>query len=304
MSITTPTPENMTHSFATILSVDQKDPLTPEQITAGKRINEQECYAALIHRALTSKKPAVAAKFEKQLKSASETYKGNHGEINLFKISDRLLRQFVRENSITQQEYRELRDFAFGKAQLDSNRIMISSEKVDGSKTDDTPVRALSTFYKKLETNQVANAAEIAQFKAEEAKISVARWRAKKHTNNKNARTVSLIAPTTEKQSTINNAEEDFLWKPKSDSDGHLVVLVPKKLSEEVTSVVLKNSSGDKTLEVGRFSGIANGGRSHFRFTAEGAAYPKNSILEINLKNDKKTQYIIKEPNNRIEGGG
>lgn len=60
-----------------------------------------------------------------------------------------------------------------------------------------------------------------------------------------------------------------FLWKPVSDSNGKLVVLLPSRYNGKVSSVTV---NGEK----GSFSGIANGNRTHWRFSKPGAGYGSN----------------------------
>lgn len=71
---------------------------------------------------------------------------------------------------------------------------------------------------------------------------------------------------------------ETFLWKPKSDSDGKLVVLLPSSMRGQVVSVsVMKNG---QSIETGTFSGDEhNGMRPHFRFSKPGADYGKDIEL-------------------------
>ena len=61
-----------------------------------------------------------------------------------------------------------------------------------------------------------------------------------------------------------------FLWKPVSDSNGNLVVLLPSQYNGKVKSVSVNG-------EQGSFSGIANGNRTHWRFSKPGAAYGANA---------------------------
>lgn len=71
---------------------------------------------------------------------------------------------------------------------------------------------------------------------------------------------------------------ETFLWKPKSDSDGKLVVLLPSSMRGQVVSVAVQKDG--KTLDTGRFSGDThNGMRPHFRFPKAGGDYGSNLQL-------------------------
>lgn len=71
-------------------------------------------------------------------------------------------------------------------------------------------------------------------------------------------------------------ADGGFLWKPVSENDGRLVILLPAQYRGVVKSVAVKDSEGN-TLEMGRFAGdVHNGGRPHFRFDKSGGAYGAN----------------------------
>lgn len=84
-----------------------------------------------------------------------------------------------------------------------------------------------------------------------------------------------------------------FLWKPVSDSNGKLVVLLPPKLAGQAKSVEVQDASG-KTLAQGRYTGDANGGRPHFRFDKPGAAYGNDLRVVATLADGSKVNYSIK----------
>jgi hypothetical protein len=92
-----------------------------------------------------------------------------------------------------------------------------------------------------------------------------------------------------------------FLWKPVSDKNGDLVVLLPKKLTGKIDEVRVLSADGKRTLETGRYSGVGNGNREHFRFSQPGTSYPDGSIVLIQL-NDGTTRHMkIKETSKRVE---
>jgi hypothetical protein len=92
-----------------------------------------------------------------------------------------------------------------------------------------------------------------------------------------------------------------FLWKPVSDKNGDLVVLLPKKLTGKVHEVRVLSPDGKTTLSTGKYSGVGNGNREHFRFSEPGSSYPDGSIVLIQL-NDGTTRHIkIKETSKRVE---
>jgi hypothetical protein len=92
-----------------------------------------------------------------------------------------------------------------------------------------------------------------------------------------------------------------FLWKPISDKNGDLVVLLPKKLTGKVQEVRVLSADGKKTLGKGKYSGIGNGDREHFRFSKPGSAYPDRSIVYIKLEDGTTRHLRINDTNRRIE---
>jgi hypothetical protein len=91
-----------------------------------------------------------------------------------------------------------------------------------------------------------------------------------------------------------------FLWKPVSDSDGKLAVLLPTRFTGQVASVSILSPSG-QLMERGRNTGVGNGGREHFRFSRPGSAFPPESIVEITLRDGTKQRITIDAPAKRIE---
>jgi hypothetical protein len=71
--------------------------------------------------------------------------------------------------------------------------------------------------------------------------------------------------------------ENIFLWKPESESDGNLVVLIPAALSGEPSGTLSVNDN-----VFGRFSGIHNGNRNHYRFPRPGREYGENIPVVLN----------------------
>lgn len=94
-----------------------------------------------------------------------------------------------------------------------------------------------------------------------------------------------------------NNGE--FLWKPESDKDGKLAILLPKKLTGKVKNVRVLSPDGSKVLERGKFSGVGNGDREHFRFSKSGSGFPDGAIVVITMEDGTKRHIKIKETSDR-----
>ena len=83
------------------------------------------------------------------------------------------------------------------------------------------------------------------------------------------------------------DGDQTFLWKPVSENNGKLVVLVPARLSTEPVGKLIVNDSVQ-----GRFSSIANGNRAHYRFDSPGSAFGKN-IPVVLVKNGNRYEWIV-----------
>lgn len=92
-----------------------------------------------------------------------------------------------------------------------------------------------------------------------------------------------------------------FLWKPTSDKNGDLVILLPKKLTGRVEEVRVLSPDGKKTLGKGKYSGVGNGDREHFRFSKPGSGYPDGSIVYIKLEDGTTRHVKINDTSRRIQ---
>lgn len=100
---------------------------------------------------------------------------------------------------------------------------------------------------------------------------------------------------SSKKRATLKGGGE-FLWKPKSDKDGKLAILLPKNYSGKIASVeILSPDEDSKVLAKGKASGIGNGDREHFRFTKAGGEFPDGSVVLITLKDGSEMQVPIKD---------
>lgn len=123
--------------------------------------------------------------------------------------------------------------------------------------------------------------------------------------------TTTTTTPTTKcectnstKPNKLNLAEplrsNGFLWKPVAEKDGKLVVLLPSKLKGKIKSVKVTDAKG-QVLASGKYSGVGNGDREHYRFDKDGSAFDKDVRVVMTL-NDGSTRYVsIKEPSERYQ---
>lgn len=94
------------------------------------------------------------------------------------------------------------------------------------------------------------------------------------------------------KPGVVRDGPGGFLWKPKSDSDGKLAVLLPPQISGGVRSCVLVGPDG-KQLEAGKDGGVGNGDRQHYRFSRPGGQYPPGTSVVATLADGQTVTYTV-----------
>ena len=95
---------------------------------------------------------------------------------------------------------------------------------------------------------------------------------------------------------------ETFLWKPVSDSDGKLVILLPTSIS--ASSVSISGPSGNDTVQKGGRNGSrGNGQREHYRFDKSGKDMQGPVQVTVALENGGTKTINIAKPAERNEGG-
>ena len=108
--------------------------------------------------------------------------------------------------------------------------------------------------------------------------------------------------PASPKGPTINkDAPSGFLWKPVSDSDGKLAILLPPQYNGKVNGVTVQSPDGKSAS--GRSGGIGNGDRQHFRFNEPGTSFAPGTIVSISMRDGRNEQIPIENPAMRNEGG-
>lgn len=91
-----------------------------------------------------------------------------------------------------------------------------------------------------------------------------------------------------------------FLWKPRSDSDGKLAVLLPPAYSGLAQRMTLQGPDGSILAE-GRDGGIGNGDRQHYRFPKPGDAYPVGTRVVVELAGGEQVSWTIQRPGSRVD---
>jgi len=92
----------------------------------------------------------------------------------------------------------------------------------------------------------------------------------------------------------------EFLWKPVSEKDGRLAILLPSSMTGRVSEVCVIKPDGSRALQRGRASGVGNGNREHYRFSKAGGNFPDGSIVLIKMMDGTNRHVTISETSRRM----
>lgn len=110
------------------------------------------------------------------------------------------------------------------------------------------------------------------------------------------------INPYCTKTQTAADGAGGFLWKPVSDSDGKVAVILPARFVKKFDEVAIVTPTGG--VEQLRFTTFANGDRQHWRGSKPGGKYPSGSRVSAKdfLADDvNECVWVIKKTSERVD---
>ena len=253
---------------------------------ASNDVSEEELFSALVQeRIYALKGDEGLAEFTQLLDASKSAMQKKDGHIPFEDATKAALIAFGASGGISAEEATTIYSQSFDAAQLDDNTSVLFDDR--GGKND--PTMAVASMEQALLLAQ----SRIASFDSGEETAET-----RDLTEASNRAPTSRPTPTTSGHNSESGS--GFLFKPVSDSNGKLVVLLPPALSGQIKRVSLVNENG-KVLERGQYSGNANGGRDHFRFQRAGGKYPDNLEVRVTLITGEVLRYLIDETAKRQE---
>jgi hypothetical protein len=261
-----------------------KEFLTP---LSSEQISEEELFSALVQeRVQALKGESGLAEYNALFDASKSAMQKTDGYIPFEDATKAALLAFSAGGGISADEATTIYSQSFAAAQLDDNTSVLFDDR--GGKND--PTMAVASMEQAL----LLAHSKLTSFDNGE---ETAALRDLTEASNK-------LPGQNNTQSSSGHTSEStggFLYKPVSDSDGRLVVLLPPSMAGQIKRVSLVNAKG-KVIERGQFSGNANGGRDHFRFQRAGGKYPDNLEVRVTLATGKVMRYLIDETAKRQEG--
>ena len=285
------TSNSVANTKTSAVSKSIKSTLTPD---AQGNIHEEELQHALVAFMLGETNPKAEAKYKElfgQLIGSGNPPLLTEDTVKL------ALKKLVELELVTVEQAEKINGRSFVAAQLDSDSSALFDNR--GGPGDNTiAVMSIDDAIAKAESavQAIENGANKVESRSLSAPSNVA---PSSHSGNVNSgvgsHSVSSSANPT------SGGSGGFLWKPVSESNGKLVVLLPASLSGRIESAALYSSDGT-LIEKGSYSGVANGGRAHFRFSKPGSGYPTGTVVVAQLSDGTKKEFSVKTTGSRQEG--
>lgn len=256
------------------------------QPDSGNQVSEEQLFAALVRHEISSKSGDQAlAQFESLFGQIAGSIKRPDGFFSHEEAAEGALGGLVESGLLSESQSNEIYSRSFDAAQLDGNTDTLWDSR--GGENDPTVAVADLAF--------AAQSAASLLAKLDSSEVS--------GTNrelNGNVDDGGANSTVSAQSASPVDGTEGFLYKPESDSDGKLVVVLPAALTGQIASVGLFDSAGE-LIEAGLFRGVANGEREHFRFTKPGGEYPDGMSVKVRLKDGTETIYTIEDSASRYD---
>lgn len=249
------------------------------------QVNEEELFAGLIQQRLEVEDPEAAAFYAQQKAQFMGSLRQANGYVSVEEAAVEALKATVEAGKIDLESAERINGEAFSAAQLDDNLDALYDS--DGS-AEDATVAVASMEAALLSMRTMVDAYDSGEAPAESRSLDAAM------TTTVAGSSGSLGGAAAGDGAGIEGSQEldgpqGFLWKPVSEGDGNLVVLLPTDLRGMLDRVEIHSSlpAGPETLlEEGEFAGDEhNGARPHYRFDQPGSAYGSD-VHVVGFKSD------------------
>lgn len=270
--------------------------LTPD---GSGQVCEEDLFSALVQERVSGVKGEEGLeKFKALLAEKRSALQGPGGYVSSEAATVAALKASVAAGDLTQEEADKIYSEAFASAQLDSNLDTL----YDGKGGANDPTMAVAA----LEAALLSARTKIEELAANGLGASALTLAGADETGRRvsgagAADASGAAGVSTEVNGTTVDGPDGFLFKPISENQGTLAVLMPEALKELVESVVLRDASGAE-IESGTSTGYGDlGTREKFSFSKPGGNYPAGVVVEARLKDGTTKTWTIPDPSRRYD---
>jgi hypothetical protein len=280
---TTPQNKDTEKTSESDFDVTLKALITPN---SSNEVSEEALFSALVKERIQAEQGEEGLKaFQEILGKQLTAHTKNDGYVAVEDATKAALVEYRTAGKIDEELGNKIYSQAFAAAQLDGNENVLFDDRGGAG---DTTIAVAS-----LEQALLASRVKIEKFDSGE--LTPTERKVDEATIGKSA-----FATASSTGHSSGTGSGGFLFKPISDSDGKLAVLLPSIYAGVAQSMRLL-SPGGEVIETGRYGGNGNGNREHFRFSQPGQNYPAGVIVEATLTTGETVRYTISNPNQRTE---
>lgn len=273
-------------------------------------VSEEELFAALLQERVTALKGAeTGAKFAELMNESRAALTKPDGYFSYEDSAKASLRALRDGGDLTAEEADKLYSEAFSAAQLDGDTSALFDDRGGpGDATVATQVLEQALLASRVMIEKYTNGEEEAAARSldEASNTNVPGAAAGLHSSMTASPATGISDPslalsTIEPNGNTFDGPNGFLFKPISDNQGTLAILMPEVLAYKVAGVTLRDSLGEVVEEGVSFGYGEPGTREKFSFTQQGGSYPKDLIVEVRLHDGTISRYVIPDPSQRYD---
>lgn len=290
------------NSFLEGLSQNKLKEAMAEYVNTSKngQVHEEQLQYILVNAILSAKSKKLGDEYSKSFASLSAHSRSTEDNVKS------ALQDVVSKNLITKDDAEAIHGLTFRAAQLDGNLEAL----YDGIGGPNDPTKATAEVQVALEKanamiQSIRQGKEDYQVRSLDAPSNVIQ-RSSAQSSSDNISSVISTSSSSALSGQVSAPQgrggNGFLWKPQSDNNGRLVVLMPPQLAGQVVSTEVHSSlppSESTLVEKGSYSGNGNGGRDHFRFSKPGSTYSDGVFVIARLRSGEFVSYEIPETSAR-----
>ncbi|MCC6933938.1 MAG: hypothetical protein IT292_11925 [Deltaproteobacteria bacterium] len=261
---------------------------------AQGKINEEQLQHGIVYYMLNKQDEKLGKEYLDTFENIVSSMSGEASPEDIVKASLKIL---VSNGKVSAEDAEKINGISFRAAQIDDNLTALYDSK--GSESDNT-IAALPMEEALEKTLANLEGLETGEITADARSLNAP--------SNVAPQAMAGAAeggfPNGSGGSGHGGGKGGFLWKPISESDGKLAVLLPSSLTGSVAGLEIYSGdpeNGGQLLDRGRFTGATNGNRATFRFGKPGSGYPDNCYVVARLDNGQTQKFQIPDSSQRVE---
>jgi hypothetical protein len=273
----------------------------------GNNVSEEELFAGVMQQRVNSLKGDGTGEEFKTIVANSKSSMSSWED-----AAKSALNQFMESGKISREEGNSIYSESFSAAQLDDKADALFDDK--GGAGDPTIAiaavdQAISQAKAKIgsltDGKAAATARDISEantgYQYKNGSASSASTSSFLEVQKLSATDSGILGNALKPQGRKFDGSGGFLYKPVSDNEGKLAIILPEEFTNEINQLLLRDKDGKK-IEEGRFTSNGDYGKqAKYVFSKQGGGYPDDLTVEVTTKDGKTTSWHIPDASARFD---